>query len=577
MTLVRSVQLENFRGFREHTVSLDSLSVLVGQNNAGKSTFIDAVRLLAVAVRKAEGATYAPLPDWLRGYTVGAGFRTTFETVDFDFGNIHHNYNRDQPARLQLYYVNRSKVVLWLGAEPGENFVQIETLRGMASSRLEARGAGLSPILVMPPISPLTPHETQISPARVKEFMYGRLASRHFRNQLFELVPAYRRWKPMLEETWHGASVTSFEPGTGDSGREISLILREGPFASEAAWVGSGLQAWMQILWFICRAEQNAFVVLDEPDIFLHADMQRKIVKLIVARGFEQIAIATHSPEIISDVEPGAITVIRKRDRYSKKPAKKKNIQDLIDELGSRHNVQIAKLAAARKLVLYEGDDQKYISEIALLMGSEKYNKFISVPHFDIKGVDNWHQAIGAARALNASTDDQIPTYLIIDRDYRQEDELGKLSALCAKHGLRFHAWKRKEIENYFVNAAVVARIVSGKSKTILTEEAAQSLIDEAAEALGDYTIDAIADKWQLYNSKAMPSTARSEGKKIFAELRKTRSLQDIVSGKRLISELGKLTKSRFGVQLSIMALCREFRLEEWDQEVIDLTKTLAF
>ena len=95
LVTAKSVHLKNFRGFRDHRVSLSPTTVLVGQNNAGKSTFIDGLRILAIAVRKARTARYGAPPDWLSGTAVGFGYRISFETIDFDFSNIQYNHNRD--------------------------------------------------------------------------------------------------------------------------------------------------------------------------------------------------------------------------------------------------------------------------------------------------------------------------------------------------------------------------------------------------------------------------------------------------------------------------------------------------
>lgn len=577
MTNIRSVQLKNFRGFKDHTVALDQLSILVGQNNAGKSTLIDALRLLAVAIRKTGQATYIPAPEWLGDHAKGMGFKSSFETVDFDFGNVHHNYEVDAPAQLQIFYTNKSRVTLWLGRNSAENFTQVTFKgQGLARTRTEAAEADLRPILVMPPISPLARHELRIAPARVREFMYGRLSSRHFRNQLHQLVPSYRQWKQLLETTWPTVRVESFEDDCGDSGREFSLILRDTPFASEAAQVGSGLQAWMQILWFICRADKNSFIVLDEPDVFLHADMQRKIVKLIAAHGFSQVAIATHSAEIISDVDPSTISVIRKRDRYSRKPGKKKQVQEIIDSLGSRHNVQLSKLASARRFVLYEGDDQKYLSEIALALGDSFYQKMANVPHFDIKGVTNWHQAIGAARTLHAASDGDIPAHLIIDRDFRSDDEIAKISKECGQHHLLFHAWSKKEIENFFVDPRPLSRILRSRTKKDISIEVADSIIENACAQLKQNCIETIADKLVSDDPKLMPSTAMKRAKTVIAEMLKVKKLRDVVSGKKLIREISKATQSKWGTQINAMALCREIKIEELSPEIVTLTRQLS-
>ena len=41
---IQEVTIHNFRGIEEQTIKLNSYSIFVGTNNAGKSTFIDALR-----------------------------------------------------------------------------------------------------------------------------------------------------------------------------------------------------------------------------------------------------------------------------------------------------------------------------------------------------------------------------------------------------------------------------------------------------------------------------------------------------------------------------------------------------
>lgn len=564
---ISSVQLKNFRGFRDHTVALDRNSLLVGQNNAGKSTFIDALRLLAIASTRVANAIYQAVPEWLDGEASGMGFRVNFQTIDFDFRNVTTNLRDGQPAKLQLVYTNRARLTLWLGSEPGENFAQLSTpTMGVIKSKLEAASVALCSVIVMPPLGPLNPRETTIAKERVSEFLYGRLSSWHFRNQLDQLPDQYKEWCLLLEETWPGIQVKTFEKNGGDSGKELSLIVREGPFASEAAWVGSGLQAWMQILWFVCRADMDALVVLDEPDVFLHADMQRKIAKLVLSGGFRQAAIATHSSEIISDVEPACITVIRKRERSSWKPGRKAELQKVVDNLGSRHNLQLSKLAAARKIALFEGEDEKFLLEAALKLSSNAYYKLSAIPSFEIQGVDNWHQAIGAAKALYAASDGAMPVHLFIDRDFRTDDEVSSIKAECAKANLDLQCWSRKEIENYLVNSAPIARVVAQKRPSVTTRDIEQ-MIQEVAESLTEYTIGAIADRWHQKNSRESVSRAMKEAKSIFDNFANSRAISEIVPGKKLISELSRRCKAEWNCSFAPMTLCRSHELHEFPDE----------
>lgn len=567
---IQSVTLTNFRGFRYHTVALNKLSILVGHNNAGKTTFIDALRLLAVACEKSYTANYGRPPAWLRNQTRNLGFSTTFHTVSFDFQNLKYNQDIDDPAKIEIRFKNKAVVVLWLDGEDRANFVQVRDPEGnYVSNRAEARACGMTPIFVMPPIAKVLPKEIMLNPETVRASSYGRLAYRHFRNQLHVGEENYADWKSILELTWHGLRVSSFDIDAGEGGNELSLMLADPPFVSEVAWVGSGLQAWMQIMWFLCRTPKNSSIVLDEPDAFLHADLQRKLIKITAELNFLQLSIATHSSEIISDVDPQSIIVIKKRGRYSQKPGKREGIQNVIDNLGSRHNLQLSKLSEARRVIAYEGDDQKFLSQVALKIGDSIYHSFMLIPYFDITGVQNWHEAIGAAKALSVATADHVAAHLIIDRDYRHPTEIEQISLTSKQSGLEFHCWSKKEIENFFLSPPLLARYVSERGNKLMEIKQAEEIIEAGCIELFPECERVISE--QYYKGQKGECVESH-----FLDIQKGRKASDVVSGKKLISLVsGKLQKS-WGCQISAINLCRFATLEELDDEIVNVVRTLV-
>src|SRR5437667_12625161 len=112
----------------------------------------------------------------------------------------------------------------------------------------------------------------------------------------------YEEFRERLEATWEHLQVGDVEFGLGEKRDEFGITVRDGPFVSEMGLVGSGLQAWIQTLWYLTRIAPRSTVVLEEPDIYLHADLQRKILKLLAIGPFTQTMIATHSPDMISAV-----------------------------------------------------------------------------------------------------------------------------------------------------------------------------------------------------------------------------------------------------------------------------------
>ena len=563
---IQSVTLTNFRGFRHHTVALNKHSVLVGHNNAGKTTLIDALRLLAVACDKAPNARYISPPNWLDGHTIGRGFTTTFKTVSFDFQNLQYNQDRDNPAKIELRFKNKVVVTVWLEGDEQTNFVQVRDQNGeLATNKLAILACNLKPIFVMPPIAKVLPKENVLNPDTVETSSYGRLAYRHFRNQLRLNREHYTSWTNLLEETWHGLRVDAFN----EDGGELSLYVKDPPYYSEIAWVGTGLQAWMQLIWFLCRTPKSSSIILDEPDAFLHADLQRKLIKITSEMNFDQLSIATHSSEIISDVDTNSIIVVKKGSRYSKKPGTQSEVQSVIDHLGSRHNIQLSKLSEARKLIVYEGEDQKFLSEIALKIGSSVYGKFMLVPYFDIAGVQNWHQAIGAAKALSAATRGHIKAHLIIDRDFKLESDVKEISKLAEQSGLEFHCWSRKEIESYFVSAPLLARYVTARGNKMMSVTQAAELIEKESEKL-------IADCLRVIAEELPKDTPTTKVREHFDLVLGTRKLSEVVSGKKLISGLSSVLKKSWGCQISATNLCRFAHIDELDGELVELVRNLA-
>jgi predicted ATPase len=85
-----SVRLRRFKAFREFSLEIKRFNVLVGPNNAGKSTILAAFRILAAALRKA-GARKATLVRGPHG-TV-PGYDVELSSISVAEENIFFNYD----------------------------------------------------------------------------------------------------------------------------------------------------------------------------------------------------------------------------------------------------------------------------------------------------------------------------------------------------------------------------------------------------------------------------------------------------------------------------------------------------
>src|SRR2546430_7973070 len=87
-------------------------------------------------------------------------------------------------------------------------------------------------------------------------------------------------------------------------------------------------------MWFVTSARKADTVILDEPDVYMHADLQRKLIRY-VRRRFPQVIITTHSTEIMSEVVPSDIVVIDKAHPDSKRADTLPAVQRVLTSLGS--------------------------------------------------------------------------------------------------------------------------------------------------------------------------------------------------------------------------------------------------
>ena len=578
--MLRSVSLTNFRGFSEHRIEFGKEAILIGQNNAGKTTAIEALRVLSVAQLRLHTAQFAACPQWLDRHCKGPGFRFSLETIDFDFANVQHSYDTARPAIIRAKLANNNEIDVYIGQDSTQIFCQLRKgPRTVIFSKKDITTHMFGATKVMPPVGSLLPRERSIAKDRLNKYLDGYLAYRHFRNQLWEKPPEYKKFKQLLEDTWPGLIIQHFENDHGDSQNEFSLLIREGRFTSEISWHGHGLQAWMQTAWFLSRVSRSATIVLDEPDVYLHADLQRKLIKVIESMDFKQSIIATHSSEIISDVPFSNVIVVQKKDKVSKSATNAEQIQECLIRMGSLHSIQLAKIAQQGVVLLVEGDDKPYLSDIAYKLGPQKFDHFARLAIQDIGGKANWKEALGASKALYDASSGSIRTALLLDRDYMTDEEVKKYQSLSIDSKLILKIWKKKEIENYFIVPKAISRIICDRdgSNPVDIEPRIEKIISDIEDEIKIGTVLRFAQEIQERDKKIGIVKANELAEQVVnRRINDGQSIRDMHGGKKIFAKLSAQLQVEFGTSVSALAVCKEAKLSELCDEVREFVGALC-
>src|ERR1700757_4986741 len=108
-TRFTSVRFKNYKALRTFSISLSHINVLVGPNNAGKSTILGAFRILTEGIRRANARS----PDSIRlKGTTELAYRVNLSDLPISTENIFTDYNDSEPASVVFKLSNGNELEL---------------------------------------------------------------------------------------------------------------------------------------------------------------------------------------------------------------------------------------------------------------------------------------------------------------------------------------------------------------------------------------------------------------------------------------------------------------------------------
>lgn len=569
--MLESLTFDNYKCFQQQTITFRPSTVVVGRNNAGKSTIVEALRLVALVANRAEHLRFQSPPESSELHKKNKGVSPSIEDLDLNFEAVFHRYS-DPPASILAKFANGCSVQVFLGAEKGKGWVHgvIRNSRGkVAQNAAEAKLAGVPRIAILPQVAPVAKGETILSQDHVRRNLSTSLSSQHFRNQINLFHHFYSDFRAISEETWPGLRIDTFSGHNGKPGDPLQLLVQNDDFVAEVSWMGHGLQMWLQTMWFLARSGSAKIVMLDEPDVYMHPDLQRRLIRFLRKR-FPQTIVTTHSVEMLSEVNPEEMLVIDRKRGISGFADSMPAMQTAVDHMGAMQNIQLSRLWGAKKLLLVEGDDMQILRRFHDLVFPDSLESLGTAPNHSVGGWGGWNYAVGSSMLLQNAGGETISTYCILDSDFHTPTEIERRLADAGKKNVRLHIWARKEIENYLISASAIVRIIAEKSAKAPTPDEVFTELRRIADSNRNEIQDNFAESF--FNED------RAKGYKVANQ--SARSLMEAswaisdgplerVSGKILLSAISEWSKSNFGVSFGVKTLLRVIRREELASEVI--------
>ena len=583
-TRITSVHFKRYKAFANFSISLQDFNVLVGPNNAGKSTIIGVFRILAEGLRRARSRKAEQvLANGIRRW----GHRFNIVDLPISAENIFHDYDESEPAEVTFRLSNGNKLILHF-PEQGSCFLLPDSEGGKVDSPAIFKQKFDISVGFVPILGPVEQNELLYQEEAARRALMTNGASRNFRNIWQHYPEGFDRFRSLIQSTWPGMDIErpEIQQGNTPQTRVLKMFCPENRFPREICWAGYGFQVWCQMLTHIVKSAGADLLVIDEPDIYLHADLQRQLVALLRDLG-PDILIATHSTEIISETEPSSLLTINKKKRSAARVKDVSQIKRVFFTLGSNLNPTLTQITKTRRVIFVEGLDFDILARFARTM---LFDRLANRTDFALVKLDGFNpkRMEDLAAGIELTVGSKMTRAVVLDRDYRSKEDVQQITSELKKHATLIYIHKCKEIENYLLNPQVLTRAVmsrlnervrrTGCALPLCPDVAA--LLDEITAELKSEVLSQIVarhlDMAKKNHANLDAATVTHKAIEDFEEVWKhPASRLTIVPGKEVLARLNTRLQTSVSISVSDVQVASHFLADDIPEDLRNLINAL--
>lgn len=389
--MITKLTLRNFKSIKEQTYEFALFDLLVGRNNSGKSTILQALAIWQFCIEEFRRAkrggktgkqvvlpnfTALPVPEfnllWRekteRHYPkVDGSKKQEFILIEIDVTWIAES-SGPKPCSLGVKLRYSSPQTIY--AIPSEGWEHFRELEGESN-----HSPSLLPIIAyVPPFSGLEPNEEWRDDGPLRKQVGKAQPGSILRNLLLRVWQENRKdWSEIQKVVKNWFNVDLKDPQY-ERGVDTQIICeyKQGGKSYDIISAGSGFHQTLTLLAFFYGYKPTT-ILLDEPDAHLHVNLQREILDYFKnQKAIErntQFLIATHAEEFIRGVDVRQIISLLDRipKRVEATPA-------ILTAMADVSNLEITQLSEFNyPVILYvEGEtDERLLRGFATSLGRQ--------------------------------------------------------------------------------------------------------------------------------------------------------------------------------------------------------------
>ncbi|HIJ80470.1 MAG TPA: AAA family ATPase [Desulfuromonadales bacterium] len=475
--MITRLTLRNFKSVGEQTYDFTRFDLLIGRNNCGKSTMLQALAIWQYCVdefhrskRSGSVGIQVVLPNF-----------TALPVPEFNL-LWKDRTDRAYPVidgKKKQEFILIEILVEWQSASGSIEEFGIELryhspqtiyaipIGGWAKFRTCEQQDALPKIAYVPPFSGLEPTEKWLDVSPIRQQVGKGQPGSVLRNLLLRVCPVPSRgsdgrtlkvshpkdWQELatIIERWFSVKIR--EPKY-DSARDVYITVeyRQNGKDYDIISGGSGFHQTLTLLAFL-YGYQPTTILLDEPDAHLHVNLQREILDYFKKKSLErntQFLIATHAEEFARGVDVTQIISL-----LSQGPKRIQSTPEVLRAMADVSNEEITRLIASPYILYVEGEsDERILRAWADQCGAQTAMDKVCFKAMGGGGKDNMKKAADEHFGALQQIIPEVSRLMLFDYDSND-------NAFHPQHDNPTLAeWKRKNIENYLLVPDVWKRAI---------------------------------------------------------------------------------------------------------------------
>lgn len=554
---IKSLHLKRFRRFKGNSLYATQYNVLVGANNSGKTSILNALRLF-----------FLSLSSEFSGPAGKVSFHKRYIFIDeilpvADAEELWTDRQKGSTKSTGIILEIEFETGLTVEAVFTHRFGQVHVDANIVDDPEGMTGQQVNDAIdhklaFIPGLVGILPQEPYVTPARRSAMSIEARYSEMYRSSLFHLHSTDKKALKLINAILRqhlDVEITSisFNP---EKDVYVDIKYSQNGTTLDLANAGSGMLQIIQLLVYIYLTRPTLLLV-DEPDAHLHPELQEKlgpVLKKVTDDMQAQLFVATHSPDVIDAFSPNQVFFID-AEKKNLVPFKKDTqyVEGLIAS-GIITNSALSRIAVRPRCLVVEDSKLAILKAIDGALSTNLFN--FAGDYKQAKGVSKFQTIHEVYLTVQELVGKKIAMFFVQDSDGLPERFLDYIATKYKHQGLDVSILARHEIENYLLDGKIIRAAFKGKGKCVSLKDC-RSLLIQAAEDIRAETRGDIRRKCKHVNhfcgkpDNLTDIEIEAEVDQWFDALPlNEKTVLHIYPGKELLKTLRRIIADKYGVDI---------------------------